>query len=76
MNPLFSIAITAFKKRFLQESILSVIKQTVSNWELVIVDDCSPEDLKNIVTFFNDTRIKYFKNPKNIGAIDVVDNWN
>lgn len=72
----FSITIPSFKVRFLKEAIESVLTQTYSNWELIIVDDASPEDIKSVVEQFNDERIRYYRNEKNCGAIDVVDNWN
>lgn len=72
----FSITIPAFKKKFLKKCIDSVLKQSYSGFELIIVNDASPEDLDNVVNLFNDARIRYYKNEKNFGAIDVVDNWN
>ena len=72
----FSIAIPAYKKEFLREAIESVLAQTYPNYELIIVDDCSPEDIKSIVASFTDSRIHYYRNKKNCGAENVVDNWN
>lgn len=72
----FSITIPAYKAKFLYDAIDSVLKQTYSDFELIIVDDCSPEDLKSIVDEFSDSRIRYYRNTKNCGAVDVVDNWN
>ena len=73
----FSITIPAYKARFLDEAIKSVISQTYQDWQLVIVDDCSPEDLKGIVEpYLADSRVEYYRNEKNCGAVDVVDNWN
>ena len=72
----FSIVIPAYKNNFLSEAIKSVLNQTYLDFELIIVDDCSPEDLKTVVDQFNDKRIQYYRNKKNCGAINVVDNWN
>lgn len=73
----FSITIPAYKSQFLEKAIASVVAQTCQNWELIIVDDCSPENLQDIVKpFQEDSRIHYFRNEKNCGAVDVVDNWN
>lgn len=72
-----SIAVPSYKGAFLKECIESVLAQTYKNFELLIVDDCSPEDLYSIVEpYLSDTRVKYSRNEKNCGAIDVVDNWN
>ena len=75
-NTLFTIAIPAFKSKFLGEAIESCLSQTYSNFEVVIVDDASPEDLKSVVDGYHDDRIRFYRNEKNCGAVDVVDNWN
>lgn len=72
----FSVTIPAFKDKYLKETIDSVLAQTYSNYEVVIVNDASPYDLDSIVCQYDDSRIRYFKNEKNCGAKDVVDNWN
>lgn len=73
----FSVTIPSYKSRYLKEAIESIVTQTYENWELVIVDDCSPENLYDIVApFLSDSRIRYYRNKKNCGAVDVVDNWN
>lgn len=54
--------------QFIAESIQSVLNQTYSNWELLIVDDCSNDNTDDIVLSFTDQRIKYLKNEKNCGA--------
>ena len=48
--------------KFIQETINSVINQTYSNWELIIVDDCSTDNTDEIVKNINDSRIIYLKN--------------
>lgn len=72
----FSITIPAYKSTFFKECIDSILVQTYEDFELVIVNDASPEDLDSIVYSYNDVRIRYYKNEKNCGAINVVDNWN
>lgn len=75
-NIKFSVTIPAYKDKYLKETIDSVLAQTYQNYEIVIVNDASPYDLDSIVSQYNDPRIRYFKNEKNCGAKDVVDNWN
>lgn len=72
----FSILIPAFKARFLGECIDSILAQTYKKLELIIVNDASPENLDEIVSLYDDERIRYYVNEKNFGAINVVDNWN
>ena len=71
-----SVTIPAFKDKYLKETIDSVLAQTYPNYEVVIVNDASPYDLDSIVNMYEDQRIRYFKNEKNCGAKNVVDNWN
>lgn len=55
--------------KFIAESIQCVLDQTYTNWELLIVDDCSTDNSDDVVKpFLKDNRIKYFKNEKNSGA--------
>ncbi len=73
----FSITIPAYKSQFLREAIESVTSQTYPDWQLIIVDDCSPEDLHAFVEpYLGDSRVSYYRNEQNCGAINVVDNWN
>ena len=72
----FSILIPAYKKLFLKDAIISCLSQTYKNLEVVIVDDCSPEDLGAVIAGLDDERIHYYRNESNIGALNVVDNWN
>lgn len=76
MEPKISILIPAFKIAYLRKCLDSICKQSYNNWEVVVVDDCSPEDIKSIVFGYNDNRIFYYRNEHNYGAVNVVDNWN
>ena len=73
---LFTIVIPAYKSQFLEECITSIISQTLSDFELIIVNDCSPQPVEEIVKKFTDPRIKYSRNESNIGAEHLVTNWN
>lgn len=75
-NVIFSVTIPAYKDRYLKETIDSILAQTYQNYEIIIVNDASPYDLDSIVSQYDDPRIRYFKNEKNCGAKNVVDNWN
>ena len=72
----FSVLIPAYKRKYLKEAIDSILLQTYCHFELIIVDDASPEDIKSVIAEYHDDRIRYFRNEKNCGAINVVDNWN
>lgn len=72
----YSILISAYKAQFLGKCIDSILSQTYDDFELIIVNDASPEDLDSIVKSYRDERIKYYTNEINCGAESVVDNWN
>lgn len=71
-----SFILPAYKARFLKEAITSILSQTYTNFDLFIIDDSSPEDLRTIVEEFHDTRIQYIRNPENIGGTNLVQQWN
>lgn len=73
---LFSVVIPAYKSLYLSETINSILSQTFTDFEVIIVDDCSPFDIRSVVNSFDDARIHYYRNEKNFGAENVVDNWN
>lgn len=73
---LVSFILPAFKGSFLRESIESILNQSYKDFELIIVNDGSPDDIKQIVSSFHDSRIRYFENDENIGGKDLVKNWN
>lgn len=75
-NPTYTIAIPAFKGAFLKDCIQSVLQQRFSDFELVIINDASPDPIDEIVALFSDSRIRYYKNDKNAGAEHMVNNWN
>ncbi len=53
---------------YISDSIKSIIAQTYSNWELIIVDDCSDDNTLKICTEFSaeDTRINVISNEQNL----------
>jgi len=56
--------------QFISETIESIQAQTYKEWEMIIVDDCSKDNTKEIVEKFakRDKRIKYHCLKKNSGA--------
>ena len=71
MSSLVSIITPSYNsERFIGECIQSVIDQTYINWEMLIVDDASQDNSKEVISLFsqNDKRIKTFFLEANIGA--------
>lgn len=59
-TPFFSVIIPTFNRASLiSKAIQSVIDQTYTNWELIIIDDGSNDNTNQVVEKFNDSRIKY-----------------
>lgn len=75
-NPLVSVVMAEYNTDISQfeESILSIINQTYKNFELIIVDDCGKNDVKDMVEKFNDKRIIVLKNKKNSGLATSLNN--
>ena len=66
---LVSIIMPAYNcGRFIGEAIESVLAQTYTVWELLIVDDCSTDNTAEIITSYKDERIHYMHNERNSGA--------
>lgn len=75
-NALVTIAIPAYKDKYLREAIVSAVNQTHTDIEIIIVNDRSPHNISSIVHSFQDKRIRYYENEKNIGGKDLVAQWN
>ena len=73
-NPLVSICIPSYNaESFIKETLQSILDQTYTNIEIVIIDDCSKDKTVEIIQTFTDERIKLHLNEKNLG---VEGNWN
>ena len=71
-----SFVLPAYKRKYLGDAIASILAQTFRDFELVVVDDASPEHLEEIVASFDDPRLTYVRNVENLGGKNLVDNWN
>ena len=70
-EPLVSIITPLYNsEKFIVETIKSVLAQTYTNWEMLIVNDCSKDNGASIVEEYveKDKRIKLFNNEKNMGV--------
>ena len=72
MEELVSIITPSYNTgKYIAETIESVLAQSYTNWELLIVDDCSTDDTDDVVAqLLGDSRIKYIKNSENSGAAE------
>lgn len=68
-NPLVSVIIPAYNgSDSIAAAIQSVLAQTHANFELIVVDDKSPDTTGEVVQQFSDTRVKYIRHEENQGA--------
>jgi glycosyltransferase involved in cell wall biosynthesis len=68
-NPKVSIIIPAYNgASFIGDTIRSVLSQTYPHFELIIVDDASPDYTKDVVGQFKDPRVKYLLHDGNKGS--------
>lgn len=69
--PLISVIVTTFNREvLLKETIQSILAQSVSDFELIVVDNFSDYPFKNLMDSFEDSRIKFVQN-YNDGIIAV-----
>lgn len=69
-GPLVSVLMTAYnREKYVAEAIESVLKSTYTNFELIIVDDCSTDKTVEIARSYEakDKRVKVYVNEKNLG---------
>lgn len=70
----FSIITPTYNREvLLQRTIQSILAQTFTNWELIIIDDGSTDNTEEAVKkFLTDKRIKYIKKKIRAGPIPVI----
>ena len=67
-SPAFSIIVPAYNNaEFLGDTIQSVLSQTFPDFELIVVNDASPDDVDAVMARFDDPRIRYIVHPENRG---------
>lgn len=70
-RPLVSVIMPAYNaEKYIAEAISSVLSQSYTNWQLLILDDCSTDHTAEIAEYFEkaDTRIRVLRNPRNMGV--------
>jgi glycosyltransferase involved in cell wall biosynthesis len=59
-------------ERFLREAIDSVLSQSFTLFELILLNDGSTDESENIILSYKDERIVYVKNERNLGLIAIL----
>jgi len=66
--PLVSVVMTVYNgERFLNAAIDSILAQTFTNFELIIVDDASTDSTPTILDGYSDSRLIVLRNETNLG---------
>jgi len=67
-SSLVSVVIPTYNRaHIVGRAIRSVLSQTYHSFEIIVVDDCSTDNTKDVVKDFNDQKVKYIKHEKNRG---------
>jgi glycosyltransferase involved in cell wall biosynthesis len=68
-SPSVSVIITTYNRSaLLRRAVDSVLRQDFTDFEIIIVDDCSTDDTQATVKSYGDPRIRYFRNESNVGS--------
>ena len=69
--PLVTVIMTAYQARdYVEQAVRSVMAQTVTDWELIVIDDCSGDDTPEMIRALagEDRRIRLVCNEENMGV--------
>ncbi len=73
MSPLVSILMPIYKTApFLREAMDSMLSQTFTDFELIVLNDCSPDNAEEILDEYKDPRIVRYRGEKNEGLANVL----
>jgi glycosyltransferase involved in cell wall biosynthesis len=68
--PLVTFVVPCYKlAHLLQECVNSILEQTYANFEVLIMDNCSPDNTPEVARSFQDPRVKHIRNETNIGHL-------
>lgn len=69
-SPLVSVIIRSYnQEHFVAEAIASALRQDYAHLEVVVADDCSRDATAEVVNNFDDPRVHYHRNEKNLGRV-------
>jgi glycosyltransferase involved in cell wall biosynthesis len=70
MTPTVSFVVPCYKfAHLLPECINSILSQTYGDFEVLTMDDCSPDNTPEVAQSFRDPRVKYIRNDSNLGHL-------
>jgi glycosyltransferase involved in cell wall biosynthesis len=84
VQPFFSIVMPSYNHaNFIKSAVSSVLEQSFINWELIIIDNYSTDETKDILNQFHDERIRILKirnegsiaKSRNLGVASAKAEW-
>jgi len=68
-KPAISVIMPTYKHElYIKRAIVSLLEQSFTNWELIIINDASPDATEEVLqSFLSDDRIRYYRNRQNKG---------
>ena len=73
MSPRVSILFPVYKTApFLKEAVDSMLSQTFTDFELIVLNDCSPDNAEEIMDTYDDPRIVRYRGETNVGLGNVL----
>lgn len=67
-TPIISVIMSVYnEQKYIKEAIESILNQTISNIEIIVIDDCSSDSTVSIIQGIKDKRIRLYQNEENKG---------
>ena len=71
--PKVSVVMPAYNaEKYISEAIESILNQTFTDFEFIIIDDGSIDDTVGIINYYNDDRIRLIHNEVNLGVAQTL----
>ena len=68
-DPMVSFVVPCHKlAHWLPDCVASILSQTCRDFEVLIMDDCSPDNTSEVARSFQDPRVRYIRNETNLGT--------
>ena len=69
-TPTVTFLVPCYKlAHYLKECVDSILAQTYQDFEILILDDCSPDNTSDVAKSFEDPRVRYIRNEPNLGHL-------
>ncbi|MCT4535552.1 glycosyltransferase family A protein [Halodesulfovibrio sp.] len=73
MPPRVSVLLPVYnQEKYIREAIDSILAQTYSDFEFIIIDDASSDMSVKVIQQFTDERIRFYVNTKNLGSVRTL----